>query len=337
MSDSETLRFIELVRSYPCIWDCSNPQYIDRSIAAECYISIAKAMGNGMTELDARKKMKSLRTQYRCNYVKYTEAQEINTSRVNKRTTLWKFFKPLDFLRPYTGLRDGINNPNPPPVQTPVLSDSNGFDSGIKTDSDSVDNNSIKTDNSVDYAIKTDNDGVDNGIKTDVSEHDRLGNEDICSDGSMSLNLSVDEEGGTDWEEEREEEVNDIVQNMQRPAQHRTTPPSQRNHSRFSGRRLVQNAGERHSNASVMMNSDLSTQRNCRKRKTAPAESAADILMGVTKKLLRGEAGTQEMSDNDHFFRMMALEVSRLPASSQDRLRYQIHGLLVEEKKQLYH
>ncbi|KAL8567240.1 hypothetical protein ACOMHN_046650 [Nucella lapillus] len=313
LSENETFRFIELVRSYPCIWDCSNPEYIDRSIARECYISIARSMGNGMTEHDARKKMKSLRTQYTMNLKNMATAQFFGNYK-NKRNTVWKFFKPLEFLRPHVGIREVTAK-----VQCDLPSKLQGTE--IVSSCADLPSQNINS-NSVDSSLS--NVKIEDTCDQDILDGEE-GNSDAGtfhgeSDGSFSASVSVDGEG-TD-REDVEEEVEGSVHTLGQQIRKRHF---QARHTCCEQRR----PGE----------SGVGVQRNLsgseKKRKGTCTESAADVVVGVARKLLKKEPGPLALSENDHFFRMVALEVSRLPSKVQDSFRYRVHGLLLEEKEKL--
>lgn len=90
-----TLQLIELLKSYPCVWQPKHKSYRSKSVRLTSLYSIAcelsKSMNRDITTNDIMRKMHTLRSQYR-REIRMQESEKTDAESEEKNTpTLWCF------------------------------------------------------------------------------------------------------------------------------------------------------------------------------------------------------------------------------------------------------
>ncbi|KAK7485169.1 hypothetical protein BaRGS_00023579 [Batillaria attramentaria] len=72
-----------------------------------------------------------------------------------------------------------------------------------------------------------------------------------------------------------------------------------------------------------------------KRRKQDPTEEALRVLHSIANRRHETRPVDPEVAENEHFFKMMAYKVSKLPTDVQESLRFQMHKLVYEEQRKL--
>lgn len=98
----KTYQFIELIESFPTLWNCSLKEYRDRQLKAKCVEAISQKMGISAAEVG--RKFHNLRCQINAELRKIKNKKSGAGADETLKSS-WEFFDSLKFM---TGISDCV-------------------------------------------------------------------------------------------------------------------------------------------------------------------------------------------------------------------------------------
>ena len=109
----EVRALIDFYQLYPCLWNCKLSDYKNRELRDLCQIKIFEALhqiNDEITIVDVKKKIQTLRGQYKREQKIVRESRKCGTGTDNVRTPKLWCFNRLQFLEEYTSLDIQVRN-----------------------------------------------------------------------------------------------------------------------------------------------------------------------------------------------------------------------------------